>query len=107
MRTRVVSTKMITMDLPTSKVADAVGNPVMVSAILNYRVVDSKRALLQVENRTSFVNTNAQAVLKQIVAQYSYDELKAEHDMVNGRMRSTLQPHMVIAGIEVFSMSLN
>merc|ERR1711987_40040 len=74
---RYVSTKHRTMELPTSKIADAVGNPVMVSAILNYRVVDAKKALLHIENRDKFVNTNAQAVLKQTVSQYSYDNLKA------------------------------
>lgn len=104
---RYVSTKQRTMELPTSKIADAVGNPVMVSAILNYRVVDAKKALLHVENREQYVNTNAQAVLKQTVAQYSYDQLKTDHDEVNERMRSTLQPLMVLAGIEVSSMSLN
>merc|ERR1711959_193643 len=102
-----VSTKQQTMELPTSKIADAVGNPVMVSAILNYRVVDAKRALLHVEDRTKYINTNAQAVLKQTVAQYSYDNLKADHDEVNERMRSTLQPMMVLAGIDIVSMSLN
>jgi len=104
---RYVSTKQSTMELPTSKIADAVGNPVMVSAILNFRVVDAKKAILHIENRQQYVNTNAQAVLKQTVSQYSYDQLKAEHDEVNDRMRATLQPMMVMAGIEVSSMSLN
>jgi len=104
---RYVSTKQCTMELPTSKIADAVGNPVMVSAILNYRVVDAKKALLHIENRDKFVNTNAQAVLKQTVSQYSYDNLKADHDEVNERMRCTLQPLMVQAGIDIMSMSLN
>jgi len=104
---RRVSTKQCTMDLPTSKVADAIGNPVMVSAILNYRVVDAKRALLHVENRSQYVNTNAQAVLKQIVSTYSYDQLKSDHEDVNQRMRMSLQPLMVLAGIEVTSMCLN
>jgi len=104
---RYISTKQRTMELPTSKIADAVGNPVMVSAILNYRVVDAKRALLHVENQQQYVNTNAQAVLKQTVAQYSYDQLKEDHDEVNERMRSTLQPLLVLAGVEVSSMSLN
>merc|ERR1719487_1665735 len=107
MEVRHVSTKQCTMDLPTSKVADAVGNPVMVSAILNYRVRDAKRAMLHVENRVQYINTNAQAVLKQIVSQYSYEQLKGEHDEVNERMRASLQPLMVVAGIEVCSMSLN
>merc|ERR1712188_106157 len=104
---RYVSTKQRTMELPTSKIADAVGNPVMVSAILNYRVVDAKKALLHVENREKYINTNAQAVLKQTVSQYSYDNLKADHDEVNERMRCTLQPMMVLAGIDIVSMQLN
>lgn len=95
------------MDLPTSKIADAVGNPVMISAILNYHVKDAKRALLHVENRQKYVNTNAQAVLKQTVSMYSYDQLKGEHAEVNERMRAELQPLLEIAGIEVTSMSLN
>merc|ERR1712022_99040 len=104
---RYVSTKQNTMELPTSKIADAIGNPVHVSAILNYRVADAKKALLHVENRTQYLNTNAQAVLKQTVSQYSYDQLKADHDEVNDRMRQTLQPLLLLAGIEVSSMSLN
>merc|ERR1711907_264058 len=54
-----------------------------------------------------YINTNAQAVLKQTVAQYSYDQLKTDHDEVNSRMRNTLQPLMELAGIQVSSMSLN
>lgn len=104
---RVVSTKQCTMELPTSKVADAVGNPVMVSAILNYRVIDVKKAALHVENRSQYVNTNAQAVLKQTISTYSYDQLKTDHDEVNARMRMSLQPLLVVAGIEVSSMCLN
>merc|ERR1711988_36096 len=104
---RTISVKQCTMELPTSKIADAVGNPVMVSAILNYRVVDAKKALLHIENRDKFVNTNAQAVLKQTVSQYSYDNLKADHDEVNERMRCTQQPLLLLAGIDIMSMSLN
>jgi len=79
----------------------------MVSAILNYRVVDAKKALLHVENRSKYVNTNAQAVLKQIVSQYSYEQLKGEHEEVNERMRMMLQPLMVIAGVMISSFCLN
>merc|ERR1712159_902712 len=71
-----VSTKQNTMDLPNSKIADRNGNPVMVSAILNYRVVNSKKALLNVESYGHYINTNAQAVLKQTVSAFTYDELK-------------------------------
>lgn len=81
--------------------------PVLVSAILNYRVVDAKKALLNVESHNHYVNTNAQAVLKQTVSVYTYDQLKSEHEEVNNRMRAALQPQLFIAGIEVSSMCLN
>lgn len=104
---RHISTKQCTMDLPNSKVADGAGNPVMVSAILNYRVVDAKKALLNVEKHKEYVNTNAQAVLKQTVSIYDYSTLKSEHEEVNNRMRASLQPLLTIAGVEVTSMCLN
>merc|ERR1711998_56203 len=107
MEVRHISVKQLTMELQTSKVADASGNPVMVSAILNYRVVDAKKALLHIEDRAKYVNTNAQAVLKQTVAVYTYDQLKADHDEVNERMRASLQVLMTHAGIQVGSMCLS
>jgi len=104
---RTVSVKQNAMELPMAKVADANGNPVNVSAILNYRVVDAKKALLNIEDSQKFINMNAQAVLKQIVSSYTYDQLKGDHDMVNGQMRQMLQPLLITAGVEIGSMSLN
>merc|ERR1711907_387643 len=85
-----ISTKQHTMEIPAAKIADLAGNPVMVSAILNYRVVDAKKA-----------------VLKQTISPFSYDELKEQHDSVNAQMRDSLSPLLVVAGIEVSSMCLN
>jgi len=102
-----ISTKQHTMEIPAAKIADLAGNPVMVSAILNYRVVDAKRALLNVEKHKEYVSTNAQAVMKQTISTFSYDELKEQHDSVNAQMRDSLSPLLVVAGIEVSSMCLN
>jgi len=102
-----ISVKQCTVDLPSSKIVDGIGNPVQVSAILNYRVVDSKKALLNVQNYKHYVQTNAQGVLKQIVSMYSYEQLKTEAEEVNARMRATLLPLVAVAGIEVSTMRLN
>eukprot|EP00658_Telonema_sp_P-2_P026143 TRINITY_DN2054_c0_g1_i16.p1 TRINITY_DN2054_c0_g1~~TRINITY_DN2054_c0_g1_i16.p1 ORF type:complete len:203 (-),score=49.51 TRINITY_DN2054_c0_g1_i16:365-973(-) len=102
-----ISTKQRVDDLPTQKVADGNGNPVMVSAVLNYRVSDSKRALMNVQNVHTFVSTNAQATLKQTVGRYSYDQLKSVAETVNEEMRTTLQSLVQCAGIEVNSIRLN
>ena len=102
-----ISTKQNSMFLPEMKVADATGSPVVVSAVLNYRVVDSKRALLNVKNLQSYCNTNAQAVLKQIVGCYTYDQLKTEQNVVNRSMLARLRPILTVCGVAVQSMQLN
>jgi regulator of protease activity HflC (stomatin/prohibitin superfamily) len=101
------STKQKTLSLPESKIADATGSPVVVSAILNYRIVDSKKALLNVDNIFNFVNTNAQSVLKQVVGRYTYDQLKSESAVVTKSLLSRLQPIVALAGVEISSMQLN
>lgn len=101
------STKQQTLSLPESKIADATGSPVVVSAILNYRIIDSKKALLNVDNISTFVNTNAQSVLKQVVGCYTYDQLKNEAAVVTKSLLSRLQPIVTVAGVEISSMQLN
>lgn len=45
-----VSTKLESIDLPNVKVADAKGNPVLVSGVVRYRVTNAILASLEVEN---------------------------------------------------------
>lgn len=104
---RSITTKTKTMEIASAKVADGNGNPVVVSCIINYRVVDPKKAVLNVEQLDKFVNTNTQAVLKQTVSHYSYDQLKADYNHVNDQMRGQLQPLLFVAGVQVESVCLN
>jgi regulator of protease activity HflC (stomatin/prohibitin superfamily) len=89
------------------KVVDRAGSPLIVSAILNYRVADAKRALFAVDNFDDYVQKNASAILKQIVATHTYDELKTDVEAVNTNMLAAIQPIMSKAGIQVKSMVLN
>jgi len=107
MEVKKVGTKQRTMDLPNQKVADGKGNPVMVSAILNYRIVDARRAILNVDSADQYLRVNAQAILKHVVSDYTYDELKEDTDMINGKMQQEMQPLVNVAGILVEKMALN
>lgn len=102
-----ISTRQKTLSLPESKIADATGSPVVASAILNYRVVDSLKALMNVQNVERFVNTNAQSVLKQVVGLHTYDQLKSESSAVTNSLLNRLQPIVSVAGIQIQSMQLN
>merc|ERR1719163_1612518 len=49
------------------------GNPVIVSGVVSYRVINAKAAALDVENHRGYVMTQAQTILKQVVSRYPYE----------------------------------
>ena len=104
---RRVSTKQTAANLEAIKVVDAVGAPVMVSAIMNYQVVDPLRAMYSVDNYHENVMVNAQAVLKMVVGQYSYNELKSQTERINESLRTQMEPTVTRSGVHIISMYLN
>lgn len=102
-----ISVKVRSLNLPESKITDSRGSPVLVSAILNYRVVDATKALFAVENYTNFVMLNATAVLKQVVGTHSYEELKVNSADVNIGLTRAVRGEVAAAGIYVESMHMN
>ena len=77
------------------------------SAIINYRIVDPKKALFNIADYKQFVRINAQSVLKHVVGHHTYDELKSNADEVNAKLVSEIQPIVDCCGVEISSMSLN
>ncbi|ORX54188.1 hypothetical protein BCR36DRAFT_368572 [Piromyces finnis] len=106
--------KIITVDLPNTKINDSNGSPLEVSAVLNYRIVDSMKAHLNVTNYSNFVINQALTVVKRIVGRYPYESgqengisLKNGSNEIQNEMVSDLQKMVEIAGIEIISILLN
>jgi len=108
-----VSTKLNTLDLKNIKIIDSVGNPINVSAIVVYKVVNSKKAFFNVESYNDFIEDQSQAVLRQVVSKYPYEtndnspNLKKENKEIQKELRDVLQEKVAIAGIYVKSVMLN
>ena len=107
-----VSTKKSTVDLPTSKILDLNGNPVMVSAIITYNVTDSKKAALDVTGAEQYVKTQGLAVMKNIVSSFPYEShdggssLRADAAAVSAKMTRALQEVSDVAGVKIISFEL-
>jgi len=111
---RKISTKVISVDLPHTKVIDANGNPLLISGVLTYQFVSPKKAVLDVENANKFVYTQAQAALKQIVSRYPYESdiegthcLKNESANIGNEMVAILQARVNISGTKIHSFAFN
>jgi len=109
-----ISTKQLSIDLPETKVIDKKGNPIIISAIVVFRVSNVIRAALEVEDVNLYVQTQASAVLKEIASQYPYEpsapgqsSLKTAAESISHEMIQALQAKVKVAGVTVCDFMLN
>jgi len=107
-----VSTSRSAIDLVHVKVADARGNPLMVSGVVTYELVDARKAALDVPESKAYINTQGLTVMKKICSMYPYEGKDGEHSLKTeaGRLRSQmmemLQERVNAAGIQVINFEL-
>lgn len=92
------------------KVNDKLGNPIMISVILVWRVKETFKAAFEVDNYESFVKVQSDAAVRKLAGSYSYDNfdddesevtLRSGLDEVNDQLEQELHDRLDIAGIEV------
>lgn len=94
------------------KVNDKLGNPIIISTILVWRVRDTHKAAFDVDNYENFVRIQADAAVRVLASKYPYDNfadegrteditLRASMDEVNEALEKELEERLDIAGIEV------
>lgn len=110
---REVSTASVARDLKDVKVADARGNPLLISGVVTYRVANSRRAALDVQDHSRFVDLQALSVLKNIASRYPYESrrgdepsLKSEAEHIKADMRRELQHRSMDAGVEILNFEI-
>jgi len=113
---RTISKRKQVLEVPLSKVADANGNPLDVSAVVTFYFENSIRAALAVQNPVNFVRTQAAIVMKQVVSRYPYEErhgqhsehnLKTESAAVSAEAVQLLQEKVNISGAHILTFAFN
>lgn len=111
-----ISLRAVTLDVPMIKVNDKQGNPIMIGAVVMYRVRDTFKATFDVENYPEFVKIQSEAAVRKLAGLYSYDNLEDEHatvslrtnsDEVNHQLAHEISERLLIAGIEVIEARIN
>jgi regulator of protease activity HflC (stomatin/prohibitin superfamily) len=111
-----ISLRADTLDVPTIKVNDKQGNPIMIGAVVVYRVRDSYKALFDVEQYPHFVKIQSESAIRKLAGMYSYDNWEDEHasatlrtssDEVNNQLAHEISERLSIAGIEVIEARIN
>jgi regulator of protease activity HflC (stomatin/prohibitin superfamily) len=90
------------------KVNDASGNPIEIAAVIVWRVVDTAKAVFDVESFESFVVIQSETAVRHLASQFPYDDyaegttsLRRNTDDVLQALLAQLQQRLAPAGIEV------
>ena len=109
-----ISTRDATLEIPKTTVVEKNGNPIEISAIVLYRVEDTYKAALQVEDYHRFLSNQAGAVVKRVSSKFPYESadeatqcLKKESDVVTQAFMAELQEAINAAGVKVLGFRLN
>lgn len=100
---------------PQLKVNDADGNPIEIAAVVVWRVVNTAKAIFDVENYTQFVEVQAETAIRHLASQYPYDDgqhpgepsLRGSADIVAIDLQKELQARLELAGLEVVEARLS
>ena len=111
---RRVSLKVHNFNSEKLKVNDARGNPIEIAAVISWRVTDSARALLDVEDHRGFVAIQSETAVRSVATRYPYDAHDEDHhslrgspDEITAALRQELQARLDVAGVEILDARLS
>ncbi|WP_163518128.1 SPFH domain-containing protein [Gelidibacter japonicus] len=107
-----ISLRASNFDSERLKVNDKLGNPVMISTILVWRVENTYKAAFDVDNFQNFVRVQTDAAVRKLASMYPYDNfadeglteditLRSSVNEVSEALEKELEERLAIAGIEV------
>ena len=114
-----ISLKVMTLNNSRQKINDVLGNPVEIGIAVTWRVVDTAKAVFNVDNYKEYLSLMCDTALRDIVRIYPYDvapnidttgdgaaddgSLRGSSTVVAERIREEIQKHVDDAGIEVIA----
>ena len=101
-----VSLRTITMDVPTQDVITSDNVTVKVNAVVYFRVVNPRRAIVEVENYLYATSQLAQTTLRSVLGECGLDDLLSKREKLNQRLQEILDTHTDPWGIKVALVEL-
>lgn len=95
------------------KVNDVEGNPIEIAAVVVFKVIDSAKAIFDVDNYEQFVEIQSETAIRHVATKYPYDtfenediSLRGNADIVSEVLAKELQERLNVAGVEVIEARL-
>lgn len=118
-----ISLKIMTLNNNRQKINDCLGNPVEIGIAVTWRIVDTAKAVFNVDNYKEFLSLQCDSALRNIVRLYPYDvapnvdttgdgiaddgSLRGSSEVVAGRIRDEIQRRVNEAALKSLKRALH
>ncbi|MDX9932101.1 MAG: SPFH domain-containing protein [Bacteroidales bacterium] len=111
-----ISLRARNMESESLKVNDKMGNPIIISVVMVWRIRDTYKAAFEVDNYEIFVKTQTEAAVRKLAHTYPYDtfddaqeeiSLRGGGDEINAELEREISERLAIAGVEVLESRLS
>jgi len=104
-----ISLKAMTLNNNTQKINDLLGNPIIIGIVVIWRVVNTAKAVFNVDNFKEYLSIQCDSALRNIARLYPYDvsgddnekTLRGSSQEVADRIKKEIQEKTEIAGLEI------
>jgi len=104
-----ISLKSMTLHNEKQKVNDELGNPIIIGIVIIWKVVNTAKAVFNVDNYTEYLSIQCDSSLRNIVRLYPYDafteegekSLRGSSQEVADKLKEEIQMRVDIAGLEI------
>lgn len=101
-----VDLRTVVMDVPSQDVISRDNVSVRVNAVIYFRVIDSQKAIINVENYLQATSQLAQTTLRSVLGQHELDEMLASREMLNIDIQEILDARTDGWGIKVSNVEI-
>jgi len=101
-----MSLRTVVLDVPPQDIISRDNVSVKVNAVVYFRVVDPRRAVVEVENYNYATSQLSQTTLRSVLGQAELDDLLAERDRLNSQLQQILDHQTDPWGIKVSAVEV-
>ena len=101
-----VSLRTMALDVPAQDIITRDNVSLKVSAVIYFRVIDPRKAVVEVQDYMFATSQMSQTTLRSVIGQSELDELLAERDKINKQLQSIIDSHTEPWGVKVSNVEV-
>jgi regulator of protease activity HflC (stomatin/prohibitin superfamily) len=101
-----VTLRTITMNIPSQKIITKDNVSIDIAAVAYYKIVDPQKSVIAIEDITNAVNQISQTTVRNVVGQFSLDQLLSQTSDINLQIKNVIDGHTEPWGAEVTAVEI-